>query len=449
VEGLQVIFLVESEDMDNIVFPLGEQCPVSLLPVANIPLLAHQLRSFHQVGFNEAIVVCEEDAKRAVQDTFKTFLPNMQPNIVCVPDSSTSVDMLSAARPHVAASSDFIVVGSDVITDCAVHEMIDLHRLRGAAVTMLAIPRMLAISKEGDKLKEAVVTDLVGLDSSIHWGSIRDAEMAQQRLLYLCSAQELDDVCSIRTSMLTHCPNIRMHSNLVDANIYIFAHWVFEILDNPELRLSSVKNDLVTFLVRHQHRSSLKGIPDAAREGWAEHKKVQDIRLLGDASNKKSTSSDDVVQCYALVPNQCWGTRLDSFNSYMDMNKHVAQARCSGSALWFPVQENECPYNSGGNKKMFDVHTLVAKQLDIQERTTIKKSVVGKGCKIGTGVKISNCVLMDNVVIEDGVKLESSVICSEARIGATCSLTRCRIGYGEHVSAKSTMKDEVYPLLEM
>lgn len=446
-----MIFLVESEDVDNVVFPLGEKCPVSLLPIANIPLLAHQLRSFHLVGFNEAIVVCEEDAKRAVQDVMKAYLPGMQANIVCVPESSSSVEMLAAARPHVMASSDFIVVGSDVITDCAVHEIIDLHRLRGAAVTMLAIPRMLPITKEGEKPKDAVVTDLVGLDSSVHWGSIRDAEQAQQRVLYLASPRELDDVCSIRTSMLTHCPSIRMHSNLVDANIYIFAHWVFELLDQPDRRFTSIKNDLVTYLVRHQHRSSTKGIPEVARAAHAEYLKVQDMspRVKALESPDNNQSGSDVVQCYALVPGDCWGIRLDSMTNFMEMNKQVTHSRAAGSTAWFARQEHECPHRSGGNRKMFDADTLVGKGLDIQERSTIKRSVVGKNCKIGTGVKIANCVLMDNVVVEDGAKLEASVICTDAVIGASANLMRCRIGYGESISAKSSMKDEVYPLLEM
>ena len=97
---------------------------------------------------------------------------------------------------------------------------------------------------------------------------------------------------AIRTSMLTHCPNIRIHSNLVDANIYIFANWclsrrkptrgsraalyrALELLDTH--KFSSVKNDLVPFLVRKQHRSTLDGIPNSATQSWADYKRIEDM----------------------------------------------------------------------------------------------------------------------------------------------------------------------------
>merc|ERR1711861_78832 len=116
--------------------------------------------------------------------------------------------------------------------------MLDLHRLRAAAVTMLAIPQPPPPPKEKGG-KPPAPTDIVGLDSAVRWGSTRDAEQAQQRLLFLASAAELEDVMSIRSSMIRHCPNIRLHSNLQDANIYIFANWVLGMLDSD--RFSSIK----------------------------------------------------------------------------------------------------------------------------------------------------------------------------------------------------------------
>ena len=76
---------------------------------------------------------------------------------------------------------------------------------------------------------------------------------------------------------------------------------------------------------------------------------------------------------------------------------------------------------------------------------------------------MNNCVLMDGVQLEDGcgcniingwlvwgrVKLDSCIICDHAVIEKNSTLTKCRIGYQERVAAESSMKDEVYPMLEM
>ena len=44
---------------------------------------------------------------------------------------------------------------------------------------------------------------------------------------------------------------------------------------------------------------------------------------------------------------------------------------------------------------------LIGEGTKINERCSIKKSIVGSHCQIGKEVKISNCIIMDYVVIED------------------------------------------------
>lgn len=75
---------------------------------------------------------------------------------------------------------------------------------------------------------------------------------------------------------------------------------VLELLDTQHFE--SVKNDLVPFLVRKQHRSRRDGIPDKAGE----------------------------IQCYTLVPGDGFGVRMDSMTNFMELNKLVAAARSSG-----------------------------------------------------------------------------------------------------------------------
>ena len=55
-------------------------------------------------------------------------------------------------------------------------------------------------------------------------------------------------------------PNMSIHANLVDAHVYIFAHWVLKLLaDQPAL--SSIKLGWVPFLVQAQFSPKYKREP--------------------------------------------------------------------------------------------------------------------------------------------------------------------------------------------
>merc|ERR1712166_506348 len=239
VEGFQVVFLVQSDDGDGKMFPLVQQGHVkSLLSIANIPLLAHQLRAFHSVGFTEAIVVCEEAAKKDVQNVISQYVPDLQCNVVCVEAevSANSIDLLKAARPHLQPSSEVIVVGGDIVTDAAITEM---------------------------------------------------------------------------------------------------------------LGYKSIKKQFVSYLVRQQHRSSgTEAIPASAQKRWEEYHQIQRMSpQLPKTSTIKSSSSPDVVQCYALVPGECFGMRLDSVDNFVEMNKHVAHERAIKNTTWPLSSPEEFPHS--------------------------------------------------------------------------------------------------------
>lgn len=52
----------------------------------------------------------------------------------------------------------------------------------------------------------------------------------------------------------------------------------------------------------------------------------------------------------------------------------------------------------------------------IGDKSSVKRSVLGRSCKIGNNVKIMNSVIMDNVVIENGCQVQNSVVCSGVKL---------------------------------
>ena len=65
--------------------------------------------------------------------------------------------------------------------------------------------------------------DLVGIDGS------------NGQLCFLSSVADLNEVISIKRSLLKEHPRINVHSNLLDAHFYIFQKWVTDFVYNDRL----------------------------------------------------------------------------------------------------------------------------------------------------------------------------------------------------------------------
>ena len=79
------------------------------------------------------------------------------------------------------------------------------------------------------------------------------------------------------------------------------------------------------------------------------------------------------------------------------------------------------------------------------DKSTVKRSSLGKQCEVGNNVKIASCVIMDNVKIGDNVKVEGCVICSGAELPKGVQLTGCRVGYDHKLEADTpASKNETF-----
>jgi NDP-sugar pyrophosphorylase family protein len=81
--------------------------------------------------------------------------------------------------------------------------------------------------------------------------------------------------------------------------------------------------------------------------------------------------------------------------------------------------------------------SLVADNVTVQEKTSIKECVVGANCQIGEGAKLSQCLLMDGVVVGRNCKLTKCILGKRSEIGEGCVLTECEVQENLLVEAKS------------
>lgn len=53
-------------------------------------------------------------------------------------------------------------------------------------------------------------------------------------------------------------------------------------------------------------------------------------------------------------------------------------------------------------KAQISSDTIIGDSTQVSERTTVKRSVIGRHCIIGKMVKVTGCILLDHCVIEEG-----------------------------------------------
>ncbi|KAK0748528.1 hypothetical protein B0T21DRAFT_278603 [Apiosordaria backusii] len=88
--------------------------------------------------------------------------------------------------------------------------------------------------------------------------------------------------------------------------------------------------------------------------------------------------------------------------------------------------------------------SLVADNVTVSEKTSIKESVIGANCQIGEGAKLQGCLLMDGVVIGKNCKLTKCIIGRRAELGEGCVLSGCEVQENLLVEAKTEAKEEKF-----
>ncbi|KAK3314773.1 nucleotide-diphospho-sugar transferase [Apodospora peruviana] len=86
--------------------------------------------------------------------------------------------------------------------------------------------------------------------------------------------------------------------------------------------------------------------------------------------------------------------------------------------------------------------SLVAENVTVQEKTSIKECVIGANCQINEGAKLSQCLLMDGVVVGKNCKLTKCILGKRSEIGEGCTLTECEVQENLLVEPKTEAKQE-------
>lgn len=262
--------------------------------------------------------------------------------------------------------------------------------------------------------------------------------------------------------MLRSYPHLQMHTDLVDAHVYIFAHWVIrrpraqaltlalartltlpstqQVLDVLELKphFSSAKFELLPYLVRKQFLTK-ENMPTPQKR--PELSLAYQASLHADARRQLNNGAEFRCCCYTVPHGVGYCVRANTIPNYMQANLDVSKGGVTSFEK--PPEVAEPPPKEGNFVlRSFSADCTRGLSVEVGARSTIKKTCVGAHCRIGSGVKMTNCILMDHVVIGDKVTMSNVVVCSNAEVREGASLKDAQVAAGVTVDAGAVVKGD-------
>uniref|UniRef100_A0A4W3ITC3 Translation initiation factor eIF2B subunit gamma n=1 Tax=Callorhinchus milii TaxID=7868 RepID=A0A4W3ITC3_CALMI len=418
---------------------LTSSIPKPLLPVGNKPLIWYPLNLMERLGFEEVIVVTTKEVQKLIQ----SIDTKMKLDIVCISEDTDMGTADSLRYIHEKIKTDVLVVSCDLITDAALHEVIDLFRAHDATMAMLmqrAHEFTEPVPGQKGKSKPAEQRDFIGVDDT------------GKRLLFMANEADLDDELVIRKSILQKHPRMHIKTALVDAHLYCLKKWVLDFLVENK-SFTSIRGELIPYLVRKQFSApSSSQHKDDTDEDHKKNLKPIDIFSYAKEDNllnlarEKSFWNDhhgDMIdpyhgsklRCYVHIMKEGICYRVNTLASYIEANRQIPKLLSSliqEDSLIHPMAQI---YTDKSINKHFSPQvgsdSMIGNSTRVAEKTSIKRSIIGNSSTLKEKVKITNSIIMHNVTIEEGCVLQGSVVCNGATIGKGADLRDCLVGSGQ------------------
>lgn len=309
-------------------------------------------------------------------------------------------------------------------------------------------------------------------------------------LVYSMPTDSLNDLTEerkglpVRHGLMRAHPRIRMFTTHRDAHIYIFPRWVLDFIKEND-RLESIGEDVVGWWAKagwqkglaeklkiksvcaqgsvNEEADSENGGDSSPRAPSPPEKSSSLIRTMSgtvsreraDSTGSRGSSSSsagdssrsEVPKILAYIhPNQAEAPiirRVDTAQLLLAVSLQLAKL----PSLEEIPSEVASPYSHArkvaypeGVKSRTTItkqDSLIAENVTVEEKTSIKECVIGAGSQINEGAKLSQCLLMEGVVIGKACKLTRCILGKRCVIGDGTVLTDCEVQENLLVEARS------------
>ncbi|KAJ2958430.1 hypothetical protein NQZ79_g5982 [Umbelopsis isabellina] len=384
-QPLQAVVLADS--YNSRFMPLTYEKPRCLLPVCNVPLIDYTLEFLAISGVQEVFVIATMHAEqiKAHIESSKWSRRNdstLQVEVIHASECLSVGDALRELDARQLISTDFILVGGDVVSNMTLDKALEEHRSRKRND-----------GKHTDK--NAIMTMILREGSSHHPSRAR--------------GEESIFVIDPTTSECVHFEPLETfpRTKRVDLNTEIFERH-FEI---------ECRNDLIDPLI---DICSME-VPALFTENF-------DWQSLRSDFVRGVLTSDILGKTiYTHISNESYAGRIQNSQQYDSVSNDILKRWTFPIVPETNLQETDLyEYSRGniykGSRVILSKSCIVEDNVQIGsgtvvgENARITNSVIGKNCKIGNDVNIEGAYLWDNVVIGDGADIKRSIIANDAVI---------------------------------
>ena len=403
--------------------------PRHMLDLGFNPIVWHALQTLEHGGVKDVRLVARGDhaASRFEAWLREGYDGGCDVRVVTAAEDADTADALRAAMPTANPDAQVLaVVAGDLVTDVRLSDVLATHVRGGAVATCLLAKRRAWNGLDMKVGRPPKGAHYVGL--------------ANDRLLLMADEEDVDKVLKLRRPMLGRARDLVVHTDLLDAQLYVLDKARVSALLDAKPRMTSLQLDVIPALVRRQFKPGSEGNGSAPITSTRPEETSNSDGLMdavfgaAGASHPAASSHDAPTTCCAhLAPDDAYCARVDTVvPALLEVSREIASSNPGDASHLngrkMSKYENFVdPTVVIGGKSAIGPGCIVGPGTSFGEKCSVKRSVVGAGCHVGDGVRLVNCVVMNRATIEDGATVQGSVVGPRAVIGAGASLRECLV----------------------
>jgi translation initiation factor eIF-2B subunit gamma len=272
-----------------------------------------------------------------------------------------------------------------------------------------------------------------------------------------------------------------MLSSHRDAHIYVFPAWVLDMINRND-HFDSIGEDVIGWWAKAGWQDGLgdklglreifkNSEPAAADENLLDNGPADDIDFTTLSStwtsNLHTTKASDKLEIPPILayihpskptpqrPTASLIRRVDTAPLLLSVSLQLAKVESienMGRETPSPfAHQSKVAYPEGIASKTTVTRPdcLLAENVTVEEKCSIKESVIGASCQIKSGAKLTRCVLMDGVVVGKGCKLTGCILGKRSVIGEDSVLVDCEVQENLMVEPKSKRPFDICSMLRI
>ncbi|KAK2629224.1 hypothetical protein QTJ16_000044 [Diplocarpon rosae] len=316
---------------------------------------------------------------------------------------------------------------------------------------------------KGETIIKGEETDFIAT-SPIEAGPVPQFSLLSHvsRLVYSVPTDTLNDITEdkkslpVRHSLIQAHSRIRMLSSHRDAHIYVFPAWVMDMINGNE-HMDSIGEDVIGWWAKAGWQDGLgeklglnkiftpprPAASDDIMSGDKPDRDRIDFTSLStthtslpkpkDSLNRKEKLVVPPILAYVHPRNTKLIRRVDTAPLLLSISLQLAKLEAieavgrDASSPFAHEAKVAYPQGIAGKTTVARGDCLLAENVTVEEKCSIKESVIGANCQIKSGAKLTRCLLMDGVVVGKGCKLTGCILGKRAEIGEESVLQDCEV----------------------